>query len=94
MSRGVMKMAPTVLAVVISTDSATSPCAMYVATLLACGGYFAERWRSWSECEIRAYILVVVCEAHRCFARLPRTMGQRHCQRGHLVSRCRMEMLT
>lgn len=31
-----MKMAPTVLAVVISTLRATSPWAMYVATLLAC----------------------------------------------------------
>lgn len=36
MSRGVMKMAPSVEAVVIRTDSATSPCAMYVATLEAC----------------------------------------------------------
>jgi len=40
---GVMKMAPSVDAVVISTDSATSPCAMYVATLLACRAALAVR---------------------------------------------------
>ena len=34
-SSGVMKIAPRVEAVVISTESATSPCAMYVATLEA-----------------------------------------------------------
>lgn len=35
-SSGVIMMAPSVEAVVIRTDRATSPCAMYVATLDAC----------------------------------------------------------
>ena len=35
-SRGVMIIAPRVEAVVMRTDSATSPCAMYVATLEDC----------------------------------------------------------
>ena len=35
-NRGVMTIAPKVDAVVMSTDSATSPCAMYVATFEDC----------------------------------------------------------
>ena len=35
-NRGVMTIAPRVDAVVISTDKATSPCAMYVATFEDC----------------------------------------------------------
>ena len=35
-SNGVMKMAPSVVAVVINTDKATLPLAMYVHKLLAC----------------------------------------------------------
>ncbi len=38
-SSGVMMIAPRVDAVVIRTDRATSPCAMYVATLDACEKY-------------------------------------------------------
>ena len=70
MSRGVMKMAPTVLAVVMSTDSATSPCAMYVATLLACVeghsagastlGFTAHR-RGLSSCGRRHGVGVLSC---------------------------------
>ncbi len=48
---GVMKMAPSVDAVVISTDSATSPCAMYVATLLACQAVLDVRDRAGSACK-------------------------------------------
>jgi hypothetical protein len=41
-SSGVMTMAPRVDAVVMSTDSATSPCAMYVATLDACKEFWCQ----------------------------------------------------
>lgn len=62
-----MTAAATVLAAVISTDSATSPCATYVATLLACPP--AGRGQAWVHAGLaaqRAQAAADVCMCHSC----------------------------